>query len=188
MSNQFSENREPLVLRQANASDAEGMLAIYRPFIENGAITFEVEVPSVLEFQNRVREVQKEAPWLVATSGGRLAGYAYASKHRSRAAYQWTVEVSVYVAREFYRAGVARKLYTELFHLLQQQGYVLALAGITLPNESSVHFHEAMGFDYFATYTNIGYKQGAWHDVGWWQKRLNPFSIPPPSLKKSIHS
>jgi L-amino acid N-acyltransferase YncA len=135
-------------------------------------VTFEITVPSESDFRQRMSDYMAKFPWLVCEAGGRIAGYAYASEHRKREAYQWAVEVSVYVADEFMRQGVARNLYTELFSLLKQRGIHIALAGIALPNLSSVHLHESMGFERVALYPGIGFKLGQWHDVGWWQKRF----------------
>ena len=116
--------------------------------------------------------VMRTKPWLVWEEDGRVLGYAYASGHRARAAYQWCVEVSVYVHPDARRGGIARRLYTELFERLREQGFYNAYAGITLPNPASVGFHEAMGFRPIGVYPKIGYKFGRWHDVGWWSLRL----------------
>jgi L-amino acid N-acyltransferase YncA len=112
------------------------------------------------------------APWLVCVDGRRVIGYAYASRHRERAAYRWCVDVSVYVRDGCRGAGVGRALYTSLIALLRLQGFCAAHAGITLPNEASVRLHESLGFRPVAVYPRVGFKCGAWHDVGWWQLGL----------------
>ena len=110
--------------------------------------------------------------WLVAERDGNVVGYAYGGTHRTRTAYQWTVEVSAYVDRSAHRSGIGRELYRALFHRLKQRGFRLLVAGITLPNEASVGIHEALGFEPVGVYSNIGYKAGQWWDVGWWQLDL----------------
>ena len=108
-----------------------------------------------------------------------MAGYAYAARHNERSAYQWSVNTSVYVDARFQRRGVGRGLYLSLFEILRAQGYVNAYAGITLPNAGSVGLHEAMGFETVGVYRNVGFKFGAWHDVGWWQLTLKPHEASP---------
>jgi L-amino acid N-acyltransferase YncA len=110
--------------------------------------------------------------WLVAERDGQVVGYAYGGTHRSRAAYNRTVEVSAYVDRAAHRTGLARLLYTELFAQLKELGYRLLVAGITLPNDASVGLHEALGFERVGVYKNVGFKAGQWWDVGWWQLDL----------------
>jgi len=110
--------------------------------------------------------------WLVTERDGKVAGYAYGGQHRSRAAYNRTVEVSAYVDRNEQRSGLGRSLYTELFKQLRERGYRLLVAGITLPNEASVGIHEALGFERVGVYKNVGFKNGEWWDVGWWQLDL----------------
>jgi phosphinothricin acetyltransferase len=122
----------------------------------------------------RIQKITERLPWLVLEQDGRIAGYVYASPHRERAAYQWSVDVAAYVAPDFRRRGVASALYTTLFHLLVAQGYFKAYAGITLPNPASVGVHEAMGFTLVGVYRGVGYKLGAWHDVSWYQRELQP--------------
>ena len=118
-------------------------------------------------------------PWLALELDGRVMGYAYAGRHRERAAYQWSVDVSCYVHADVRGRGVGRRLYTELLRLLKAQGFFNAFAGITLPNAASVALHESIGFERIATYHQVGFKMGAWHDTGWWQLRLNPSTEPP---------
>ena len=128
----------------------------------------------VSEATRRLVEGSAVLPWLVVEVDGRVAGYAYAAKHRARPAYRWSVETSIYVAPAQHRTGIARALYGALFGQLAALGYVNLYAGITLPNPASVGFHEALGFEPIGVYRGIGYKHGAWHDVGWWQRALGP--------------
>ncbi len=158
--------------RFATARDAQSVLAIYRPIIEDTCISFELEAPDASEVRRRIRETLETYPWLVCEEGDELLGYSYAGRHRTREAYRWSVEVSVYVHPRAQRRGVARCLYDALLAVLGEQGFQNAHAGITLPNDASVRFHESCGFEQVARYANTGYKLGAWHDVGWWQKQL----------------
>lgn len=162
------------MIRPATIQDAGEILKIYSPFILNSGITQETEIPTIESFRERIISTMEERPWLVCEMDSEIAGYAYAGKHRERKGYQWCVEPSVYVDEKYYRFGVAKALYTALFDILQLQGYVNAYAVITLPNEKSVAFHENFGFRYLTTYKKIGYKLGQWHDVGWWEKQVNP--------------
>ncbi len=166
-------------VRCASADDAEGILAIYAPIVRETTISFELEPPTVAEMRRRIETTLAKLPWLVCASGRGTEGYAYASKHRERAAYQWSVDVSVYVVEAMRGKGLGRRLYTSLLGMLQDLGYYSALAGIALPNPASVGLHEAMGFRPIGVYRNIGYKLGAWHDVGWWQKQLREYGEGP---------
>lgn len=162
----------PPVIRLATAQDAEQIQAIYAPNVRETAISFELSVPTVHDMQQRIVQTLERWPWLVCEHHGAVQGYAYASAHRARAAYQWSVDVSVYVHPWAYRAGVGRAMYMSLFQLLVLQGYYHAYAGITLPNPASVHLHESVGFQPVGVYRAVGYKLEAWHDVGWWQLTL----------------
>jgi len=161
------------MIRLATKADAEAIACIYDPIVAGTAISFEVNPPSPLEMERRIRETLAFAPWLVdASEDGALRGYAYASRHRERAAYRWSVDVTVYVHPDHRRKGVGRALYAALFKLLRLQGFHAAHAGITLPNASSVALHESLGFRPLGVYRAVGYKLGAWQDVGWWQLEL----------------
>jgi phosphinothricin acetyltransferase len=166
-------------IRLAKPADASSILNIYIPFIINSAITFETEVPSTDAFAQRIITYQENWPWLVYETEGVIAGYAYATKHRERAAYQWCVESSVYVNNDYQQRGIAKALYTTLFEILQYQGCRNVYAGITLPNDKSVGFHKGFGFSWLADYTNIGYKLNKWNTVSWWQLQLNDYSDDP---------
>ena len=166
-------------IRPAEDRDAAAIAAIYAPFVESSATSFETDAPSAAELRRRLQKTTVAYPWLVCVRGGSVAGYAYATKHRVRAAYQWSVETSVYVHESSRRAGVGRGLYTSLFAILAAQGFVNAYAGITLPNDGSVALHEAVGFQPVGVYRKIGYKTGAWHDVGWWHLALRAHPAEP---------
>jgi L-amino acid N-acyltransferase YncA len=166
-------------IRLASSSDASGILAIYEPIVRETAISFELEPPTLVEMQARIEAVGAIFPWLVADSNDSILGYAYASHHRERPAYQWSVDVSVYVAEPARGRGVARALYEQLLSLLVELGYYAAYAGIALPNDASVALHESMGFKPIGVYRNVGYKLGRWRDVGWWQRELQAHSVEP---------
>jgi L-amino acid N-acyltransferase YncA len=168
-------------LRLARPEDAPGVQAIYAPVVRDSVTSFELEPPSVEEVGARMATHDGVLPWLVCEAGGTVAGYAYASPHRSRWAYQWSVEVSVYVAAAHRRRSVGTSLYAALFGLLVQQGYARAYAGITMPNPASVALHRAMGFDPVGTYHRVGFKSGSWHDVGWWQRPLRDWGAATPA-------
>ena len=122
--------------------------------------------------------IRKSHVWLVCEREGRIVGYAYGGRHRERAAYNWTVEVSAYVDQNAQRSGIGRELYTALFDELKERGYRLLVAGITLPNEPSVGIHEALGFYPVGIFKNSGLKYGRWWDVGWWQLDLGEPASP----------
>lgn len=168
------------LLRMANEQDASAIRAIYAPFCDSSVTSFEAIAPSLEEMQARIRKITTQYPWLVCERGGVVLGYAYAGAHRERAAYRWSVDVAVYIAGGHHRTGMGRALYTALFRLLVLQGYFKAYAGVTLPNPGSVGLHEAMGFTPVGVYRGVGYKFGAWHDVGWWQLPLQDERAEPP--------
>lgn len=167
------------IIRIVNLDDAESIRDIYAPFCEATPVSFETHAPSVDEMRRRISKLKASFPWLVCDRGGVIAGYAYASPHRERAAYRWSVDVSAYVHEGCRRAGVGRALYTRLFEILRRQGFYTALAGITLPNPGSVGLHESMGFEPVGVYRRIGYKCGQWHDVAWYQLGLREDSGEP---------
>src|SRR5687768_2653948 len=167
------------LIRQATENDAAQIQAIYAEIVRSTVISFEIDPPTIADMQARMRAVQERFPWLVCEHNGEVAGYVYASSHHERAAYQWSVNVSVYIDPKYHRRGIGRALYTSLFALLRLQGFYNAYAGITLPNPGSVGIHESMGFLPVGIYKNVGYKFGAWHDVGWWSLALRPHKAHP---------
>jgi len=168
-----------LVIRRANLADAAQVASIYRPIVESTAISFEVDPPTADEMRGRIEATLPKYPWLVCAHDAVVAGYAYAGQHRVRAAYLWSVDVSVYIAEAYRRRGAGRALYASLLEMLRAQGFYNAYAGITLPNEGSVRLHESVGFRPLGTYRRVGFKMGRWHDVGWWDLRLQAGDGPP---------
>jgi phosphinothricin acetyltransferase len=162
-----------MLIRDADAQrDAPACAAIYAPYVRDTPISLEEEVPSTRELAERIETTTRTHPWFVAEDETELIGYAYATRHRERACYRWATDVTVYVAPQSQRRGTGRALYQALFEALAHQGFRIACAGITLPNQASVGLHEALGFQPVGVYRNIGWKFGAWYDVGWWQLEL----------------
>jgi phosphinothricin acetyltransferase len=163
------------ILRHADpAHDAAACAAIYEPYVAEKATSFEDVAPTPAEFAERIERTSRRWPWLVLEDGGRVVGFAYATEHRARAAYRWAADVAIYVDASHQGRGAGRRLYGALLELLRRQGLQAACAGITLPNEASVGLHEALGFERVGVYRAIGWKAGAWRDVGWWQLQLAP--------------
>lgn len=179
-----------MLIRLATPDDAAGCLEIYRPFVESSHSTFETEVPGVEAFAGRMARFLATHPWLVAVDGDRVAGYAYASPFKDRAAYQWTAEVSVYLAPYARGRGLGRALYEALFRCMRGLGYLNAVGLIAQPNEASVALHEKMGFERVAWLPRPGFKLGRWHDVGWWWLALGPApaSPRPPTPLSSVRA
>ena len=160
------------MIRLANEADVAPMLAIYAPYIEDTAITFDTTVPSLFDFNQKINKIQQEAPCLICEVDGAVVGYAYADAHRSKGAYKWTREVSVYIPKEYQAKKYGTALYYSLIDLLKCQRYRNVVAGITLPNIPSVSFHERFGFHQVGVYDNVGFKLGKSQRVGWWQLSL----------------
>jgi phosphinothricin acetyltransferase len=167
------------MIRGADAQgDAAACAAIYAPYVEDGPTSFEERAPDAVELAERI---EGSYVWLVAEEGGEVVGFAYACPHRSRPAYRWSVDVSVYLAADHEGEGHGRRLYDALLSELRVRGFRVACAGITLPNEASVALHEKLGFEPVGVYRGIGWKAGAWRDVGWWQLQLSPDAADPPA-------
>jgi len=167
-------------IREVESSDASSILNIYAPFVSDSATSFETSVPDLEEMRRRIENLRHRYPWLVCETDRKLLGYAYASPHRTRRAYQWCVEVSVYIDQDVRHRGIGRALYIGLFELLRRQGFVNAYAGITLPNPASVRLHESIGFLPVGVFSRIGFKAGQWHDVAWFHLRLSEPAVPIP--------
>jgi phosphinothricin acetyltransferase len=168
------------IIRMATADDGEQLAGVYAPAVTGTVISFEMEPPGAAEMGRRVRETLVMHPWLVAERDGEVAGYARAGRFKERAAYQWSVETSVYIRTTAHRSGLGRALYGVLFDVLVLQGFYRAYAGVTLPNPASVGLHESLGFMPAGVYRAAGYKFGGWHDVGWWERGLQPLVADPP--------
>ena len=172
-------------IRPAEERDIPAMLAVYAPYVEETAVSFEYAVPSPEEFRARLARVQGFYPWLVAEQEGRVLGYAYASRFHPRAAYDWSVEVSIYLGRQERGRGLGRQLYEALEAMLRAQNVLSAYACIAhteTPDEyldhASIRFHERMGYRLTGTFPNCGYKFGRWYGMVWMEKRLVPADAP----------
>jgi L-amino acid N-acyltransferase YncA len=168
-------------VRCAVTSDAAACAAIYAPYVRDTAITFETVAPGVREMAERIGSAVRSHAWLVLEDDddGRVAGYAYGGPFKTRAAYRWSCEVSVYLELGRRRTGAGRVLYEALFARLIERGFRTAVAGMTLPNDASVGLHRAMGFESVGIYRRIGWKHGTWHDVAWTQRPLVIAEDPP---------
>ncbi|MFL5831127.1 MAG: GNAT family N-acetyltransferase [Solirubrobacteraceae bacterium] len=164
-----------MLIRHADpVADAAACAAIYAVYVSDGLASLETAVLSTEEFRGRMERISPRYPYLVAEEGGAVIGYAYGTLHRERSAYRWACESSVYIDIAHHRRGIGRRLYEALFGLLRKQRLQIVCAGITLPNAASVALHESFGFEPVGVYRRIGWKFGAWHDVGWWQLDLIP--------------
>jgi phosphinothricin acetyltransferase len=166
-------------LRAATSDDAAAIANIYAPFVTGSAVSFETEPPDEAAMRDRIEAGGDLYPWLAAEEGGTILGYAYAARFRDRPAYRFAVETSVYLRPDAAGRGIGRRLYEPLLATLEAQGFTQSIAAITLPNEASVRLHERLGFERAGTYRQVGWKLGAWHDVGLWQKRLASAGTPP---------
>lgn len=172
-------NDGDLKIRDATECDAEACAAIYAPYVTDTAITFECEPPLPAEMAERIATALRTHAWVVLENEGLVAGYAYGGPFKSRAAYRWSCEVSVYLERGRRRTGGGRALYHALFARLAQRGFRTAVAGMTLPNDASVGLHRAMGFEPVGTNRRIGWKHNTWHDVAWVQRTIAEGQDPP---------
>jgi L-amino acid N-acyltransferase YncA len=170
--------------RRATAQDAAAIASVYAPYVMASVVSFETEAPDEAEMRGRIEALGDLYPWLVACDeDGRLCGYAYGCAFRTRPAYRFTVETTVYVADHAHRRGVGTMLYATLLALLEAQGFTQAIGAITIPNEASVRLHEAHGFVRVGSYETVGFKLGKWRSVGLWQRPLAPMTAPPEEPK-----
>lgn len=158
-------------IRAALGPDAAAIATIYGTSVRDEYASFETEPPDAAEFERRMSGTPR-LPWLVAERDDAVVGFAYAARHRERAAYRWSADVSVYLASDATRQGIGTALYEALLPEVAALGYVSAFAGIALPNPGSVRLHESLGFTAVGVYRDVGFKHGEWRDVGWWQRRL----------------
>jgi L-amino acid N-acyltransferase YncA len=166
-------------IRPTTPADAAAISRIYEPIVRSTSISFEIEPPTPAIIHDRICASIEMYPWLSAELEGAVVGYAYAGRHRERAAYRWSVDVSAYVHQDFRGQGIGRALYERLFQILRKQRFRSAFAGIALPNDASVGLHEALGFEPVGIYHDVGFKLGGWHQVGWWRLGLSSDPAPP---------
>lgn len=172
-----------IALRAARPEDAASIAAIYAPYVLTGTVSFETDAPDARAMRNRMTASDGLYPWIVATNGEEdgdaVLAYAYATKFRERPAYRYVVETSIYVSGAVQGQGVGKLLYPVLINTLRAQGFVQAISVISLPNDYSIGLHEAAGFRRQGVLRELGFKQGRWIDVGFWQRELNDAAIPP---------
>ena len=170
-----------LWIREVVLSDAEALLKIYTPYVDSSHITFETEVPTLLQFEQKIEKTKKHYPWYLAELEGKIVGYAYASLFRERAAYAWALESSIYLADSAQgKSGIAKLLYDKIFMELKRAGIKQVIGVISLPNTKSVRFHEKMGFQPVGVFPSVGFKLGRWWDVLFVTKLLEPLPFSPP--------
>jgi L-amino acid N-acyltransferase YncA len=162
----------PTRVRQARPQDAADCLAIYRPYVENSAVSWELDVPTVDEMAERITAGCATHAWLVLESDGQTIGFAYAHVFWRLPAYQWSTQTGLYIAKDHHRSGCGRELYGQLLSRLGARGYRRAFAGITQPNEASNAFHRSMGFQEAGLFRRVEWKLDRWHDVAWMQLDL----------------
>ena len=163
-----------------NKKELAQLLEIYRPYVEQTAISFEYETPSLPEFIHRWESSRHCFPWLLYEEQGEILGFAYAGEVFSRAAYAWCAELTVYIKREARGQGIGRILYAALEERLEQLGYRILYARVTGMNAGSIRFHETMGYKTVAVLPQCGWKHGEWHDLVWMEKRVGPNGAPGP--------
>lgn len=176
-----------LGIREASLADAGACAAIYAPYVTDTAITFELEPPSAKAMSERISASAGSYAWLVLEDDGRVIGYAYGSPYKSRPAYRWACEVSIYIAQAHCGTGGGRRLYEALLERLAERGYWAAVAVISLPNEASLGLHRKMGFEPVGTLRSIGWKNGAWYDITLAQKQLVVSTGPPVDIAQWSH-
>lgn len=167
-------------IRFATPADAEQIAEIYAPIVRDSIISFEEEPPDASEIRARMAALQGRYPWLVAVDADdRVLGYAYASEHRVRPGYRWSVDTTIYLAQRARGRGLGKVLYSDLLRIVEEQGFYTAYAGITLPNDASVGVHASVGFTLLTVFPAVGFKHGRWHDVSWWRRPLKePTGVP----------
>lgn len=166
-------------VRLANPDDAKELLKIYEPYVKNTTVTFECDVPTIEEFQERIQNTLQQYPYLVALIDGKIIGYAYASQFKNRKAYQYSVETSIYIENNEKRKGIGNILYRVLEKILSIQNITNLNACIAYPNRGSIHFHEKEGFQMVAHFHECGYKFEEWHDMIWMEKRIGSHNEKP---------
>jgi L-amino acid N-acyltransferase YncA len=159
-------------VRVARPDDSLAFAAIYAPFVNESAVSFEERAPTARDMAARILAVTRTYPWLAAERYGEVVGYAYATRFRERSAYRWSVETTVYLRQDARGMGIGGMLYGRLLESLRERGYQSAFAGITMPNPASVALHRSLGYTPVGVFRRAGYKFGRWHDVAWWQRLI----------------
>jgi phosphinothricin acetyltransferase len=161
------------MIRPVSENDVQDICNIYNYFVENTAISFEEKAISYNEMEQRISTLLIDYPWLVYEYKGKVVAYIYASKWKTRGAYKFTLESTVYLSSDYQGKGIGTKLYQALFDELATRSVRSVMAVIALPNDASVGLHEKMGFEKVAHFKEVGYKHKEWIDVGYWQKMID---------------
>ena len=175
---------ENIVIRSASVNDAEALLNIYAYYVENTAITFEYDVPTLEEFQKRITNTLKKYPYLVIEKEGMILGYAYAGVFKDRAAYDWSAEVTIYLSHNATKCGIGRKLYEALETEMKNRGFLNLYACIGYPIEedeyltkNSAQFHAHLGYRFVGEFYQCGYKFGRWYNMIWMEKLIGEHKV-----------
>lgn len=174
---------ENIKFRMANVLDTEDILEIYKPYVTDTVITFEYEVPTVEDFKNRIEDISLEYPYIVCIYKDKIIGYAYAHKYAKRAAYQWDVEISIYLDIDYRNFGIGKILYKKVIKILKLQNIQNIYACVTSANSQSIKFHEKLGFEFIGVFKNTGYKFDKWHDITWFGMSINDKNRKPEKFK-----
>lgn len=174
---------ENIKFRMADVLDTEDILEIYKPYVTDTVITFEYEVPTVEDFKNRIEDISLEYPYIVCIYKDKIIGYAYAHKYAKRAAYQWDVEISIYLDIDYRNFGIGKILYKKVIKILKLQNIQNIYACVTSANSQSIKFHEKLGFEFIGVFKNTGYKFDKWHDITWFGMSINDKNRKPEKFK-----
>lgn len=170
-------------IRLAAEEDFASILQIYAPYITDTIISFECQIPTEIEFSQRIANIQRKYPWLVCEINDKIIGYAYASSFNQREAYDWSADFSVYINPQYHGKNIGKALYFSLIEILKLQGYCNIYAGVALPNIKSESLHESFGFKTIGVYQKVGYKFGSWHDVKWYGLKIKEHILSPEKPK-----
>lgn len=177
---------DTITIRTANLDDAAALLAVYAPYVEQTAITFEYEVPSLEEFRGRIAHTLRRYPYLVAEENSEILGYAYTGPFGERAAYSWAVETSIYLRQDVRGKGLGKRLYQTLEDVSRAQHVQSLYACIAYPDADDAHlsgnsvaFHTHLGYATVGRFPHCGYKFGAWYNMAWMEKTLGDHAVPP---------
>lgn len=167
-----------MFIRMVNEADAKQLINIYKPYVETNVISFEYETPSIETFKQRIRGTKEKYPYLVAVEKETVLGYAYAHDYNDREAYQWTVEISIYLSKSAQGKGIGQKLYESLENYLMRQNVVNLMVCITETNLNSLAFHQHLGYEIVGQFKKVGFKSNKWLDIYWLQKQLYTLNKP----------
>ena len=180
-------------IRTAAPADGAELLQIYAPYVTGTAITFEYDVPTVAEFTHRISQTLETYPYLVAERDGEIVGYAYAGPFHARPAYDWSVETSIYIARQYRREGIGHILHDAFEEALKNMGILNLYACIAYPigddpylTKDSIYFHERLGYTWIGEFHQCGYKFNRWYNMVWMEKFIGEHTIPQKPIKKPI--